>query len=200
MNLKEALELFEINELIQLNDVTDAEIATRFRRLSKKYHPDNAKTGNSQKFMNVKTAYDIVRASKREIGTYGVRNSTSDIVYCIIEDYTEFLRTGILKDLSGTEYRGTGVKNKTIFVDIPVKLEYLMNERVVSEKNIVTTFCANNTGDVELQVGIEDNIGEEFEEVKVSMIGKNVTASFRNVLTWKIVYDMITIRVKMFRV
>ena len=41
------------------------EIKSAYRKLAKKYHPDNHETGNAEKFKEVQEAYDILSIDKR---------------------------------------------------------------------------------------------------------------------------------------
>ena len=38
-------------------------IKARYRQLSKKFHPDNIKTGNQEQFLRVKEAYDVLKSA-----------------------------------------------------------------------------------------------------------------------------------------
>ena len=50
-------------------DYTEEELKARFRELAKKYHTDNAETGNGQKFIKTKEIYDVLK--KRFEGRQG---------------------------------------------------------------------------------------------------------------------------------
>ena len=42
------------------------EIKSAYRKLAKKYHPDNHETGNAEKFKEVQEAYDILYDDQKE--------------------------------------------------------------------------------------------------------------------------------------
>lgn len=46
------------------HDASKEQVIDAYRTLSKKYHPDNQKTGNSEKFIQVKAAYDQAMSLK----------------------------------------------------------------------------------------------------------------------------------------
>ena len=65
---------------------TDAEIKSAYRKLAKKYHPDNKETGDETKFKDVQEAYSILGdASKRktfdQFGSSAFNNSSSGGAY-----------------------------------------------------------------------------------------------------------------------
>lgn len=65
---------------------TDAEIKSAYRKLAKKYHPDNKETGDEAKFKDVQEAYSILGdASKRktfdQFGSSAFNNSSSGGAY-----------------------------------------------------------------------------------------------------------------------
>ncbi len=51
----------DLYEVLGINkNATKDDIKTAYRRLAKKYHPDNKETGNEAKFKEVQEAYDIL--------------------------------------------------------------------------------------------------------------------------------------------
>lgn len=57
MNIEEALELFEIEDIVK--ETTDT-LKIKFRKLSKKYHPDNLRTGDARKFKEAVSAHKML--------------------------------------------------------------------------------------------------------------------------------------------
>lgn len=67
MSIEQALQLFEVNDI---SDIDKDQLKKKNRELNKKYHPDNAKTGNQEKFLLVKEAYDFLSDALEKIKQY----------------------------------------------------------------------------------------------------------------------------------
>ncbi len=51
-------------DTLKLDYDTDFEaIKQQYRQLSKKYHPDNQDTGNNERFLAIKSAYDVLKST-----------------------------------------------------------------------------------------------------------------------------------------
>ncbi len=61
MNYKNAIEILGLNQKF-----TTEELQKSYKGLVKRYHPDNNITGDEQKFMAVKEAYEFLLASNNE--------------------------------------------------------------------------------------------------------------------------------------
>ena len=55
MDFKKAIELLELDK-----DYSDEDLQKSYKNLAKKYHPDNSVTGDEDKFISIKEAYDFL--------------------------------------------------------------------------------------------------------------------------------------------
>ena len=68
MNYKKAIEVLELRQ-----GFSAEELQKSYKKLAKKYHPDNSVTGNEQMFMVIKEAYEFLsdssNTSQKESGS-----------------------------------------------------------------------------------------------------------------------------------
>lgn len=77
MNYKSAIELFELGERFSPDD-----IQKKYKQLAKKYHPDNSVTGDGQKFMEVKEAYELLVNTKNAMSDEKEPTKAQGVTIC----------------------------------------------------------------------------------------------------------------------
>lgn len=69
MEVKALLNPYKVLRVSSLS--SKAEIKTAYRELSKKYHPDNAVTGDSLKFQEITKAWKYIERNHKDTKGYG---------------------------------------------------------------------------------------------------------------------------------
>lgn len=111
--MKDIKDLYEILEVSR--DASPDEIKKAFRRLARKYHPDNKETGNEEKFKEVNFANEILgdpkkRAAYDRYGMSGLRSAASGDTSIFDFDFGFGDLSDIFAEFFGTRtsYKRTG--------------------------------------------------------------------------------------------
>lgn len=80
----------DFNRACSLFDITDISLETedtvksKYRQLTKKYHPDNVKTGDQKKFLEIRDAIEILTDAIKKISQYKEINRTQTLYTMVI--------------------------------------------------------------------------------------------------------------------
>lgn len=170
MDIKKALEVFGYanNEIAQ-----NADIKADYRRLTKVYHPDNADTGDGEKFRSLKSAYSFLTACKSSGALLEGKRKK------IIIEYGELaasLHTSSIKDITGESYERKEVVNSdsavAFNVQAVVEVEKPIGNRlepVEVEETLISKYEMAGVYRLDFEVPIER--GAEVSELYLNLCG-----------------------------
>ena len=81
MTLNKALDLFEITDI---SVESESELKLKFKKLTKKYHPDNIKTGDHDKFLDIHDAFEMLKDAIIKLNQYKQLNTNKQLITMVI--------------------------------------------------------------------------------------------------------------------
>lgn len=81
MTLNKALDLFEITDI---SVESESELKLKFKKLTKKYHPDNIKTGDHAKFLDIHDAFEMLKDAIIKLNQYKQLNTNKQLITMVI--------------------------------------------------------------------------------------------------------------------
>lgn len=166
MELREALEIFEIK---LLNDIDEAKLKRKYRKLMKMYHPDSGNGSNEISAM-INEAYSLLKESLKNDRIYREihEEKQENIFLILIEDYSKLLR-----GLDVVQVNTGEMVNKNNIIWRLVK--YLIKYTIVIDGEEIqhTAIVSRNMENVyETRCEVYLNENEDIKEFMLNVYGK----------------------------
>lgn len=166
MEIEKALKLFELSDI---TTETEESLKTKFRQLSKKYHPDNLKTGDKEKFQEISKALETIKDTLNKLKQYNALNFDNPSLLNIVLplDKLVFLYKG------GTVNIGDKVVDRAV---MKKNNAFIISEVIITHNGIQTVFDnvqywnVNDTYSVDCTIYV-DNITDT-ESLKIRVLNK----------------------------
>ena len=119
MNPNKYFDVLELNQQMSRAEIL-CQAPLNYRRLSKSLHPDNNKTGNSEKFIELKTAYDALMNIGKYYELVGKTGRTTEPTKLITEVWNSIWKEEFLFKVINLESEAEGID--------PANVEKVLND------------------------------------------------------------------------
>ena len=166
MEIEKALKLFELSDI---TTETEESLKAKFRQLSKKYHPDNLRTGDKEKFQEISKALETIKDTLNKLKRYNALNFDNPSLLNIVLplDKLVFLYKGGTVNIGDKAVDRAVMKKNNAFI---------ISEVIVTHNGIQTVFDnvqywnVNDTYSVDCIIYV-DNI-TDIENLKIRVLNK----------------------------
>lgn len=176
MSIEQALQLFEVSDI---SDIDKDQLKKKNRELNKKYHPDNAKTGNQEKFLLVKEAYDFLSDALEKIKQYKdlYKETKLETIVIPLNKLIDLYDGKVLSvgnsDCTMNLDKSTMMKNNTLILS-DVSIEH--NSLVTSFDNI-QPWNVNDNYSIDCVIPVE-KLGDS-EKIKIKLHDKEMNIDMK---------------------